>query len=115
MALTQEQVLALQSAYRDLLDYDSEDPSAPITPMSYQTPDGDRLIHIAALRGDLETVETLLRAGENINAMGDMGNTPAHYAAMGKSLKLFDFLMESGADPSLENEFGTKAGAAWGA
>ena len=113
MPLTDQQRMSLQSTYRDLLNYQGCDVTSPIDPISYVTPDGDRLIHVAALRGDVEAVETLLAAGEDINAIGDMGNTPAHYAAMGKCQELFDLLMCLGANPDLKNEFGTTVASAW--
>ena len=113
MPLTRHQKKLLQNAYRDLLNYEGAESTAPIDPMSYRTSDGDHLIHIAALRGDLETVEVLLAAGEDVNAVGDMGNTPAHYAAMGKCRELFDLLLQRGADSNLENEFGISAACAW--
>lgn len=113
MRLTPEQIVSLQRAYSDLMNYDGEDPTAPIEPATYRAPDGDRLIHIAALRGDIETVELLLAAGEDINAAGDMGDTPAHYAAMGDHRKLFDLLLSRGADQTLRNEFGLTVASAW--
>lgn len=63
------------------------------------------MIHIAALRGDLSTVELLLAAGEDINAIGDMGLTAAHYAASGQHKNVFDLLMDRGADASIVDEF----------
>lgn len=113
MRLTAEQIASLQRAYSDLINYEGEHPTAPIDPATYRAPDGDRLIHIAALRGDVETVELLLAAGEDINAKGDMGDTPAHYAAMGEHRHLFDLLLSRGADQSLENEFGMTFASAW--
>ena len=106
---THKQTVSLQSAYCDLLNYEGLDATSPIDPMSYRTSDGDHLIHIASLRGDVETVRILLAAGEDVNAIGDMGNTPAHYAAMAKCQNLFDLLIANGADRDLENEFGAKA------
>lgn len=114
MRLTDEQIASLQRAYRDLINYEGDDISAPIDPATYRAPDGDRLIHIAALRGDADTVELLLAAGEDINAKGDMGDTPAHYAAMGEHRHLFDLLLARGADQSVENEFGMTVASAWG-
>jgi ankyrin repeat protein len=113
MRLTDEQIASLQRAYSDLINYESADPTAPIDPATYRAPDGDRLIHIAALRGDADTVELLLAAGEDINAAGDMGDTPAHYAAMGEHPQLFDFLLRRGADQSVTNEFGMTVASAW--
>ena len=113
MHLTPEQVVSLQESYRDLINYEDDDPSAAIDPATYRAPDGDRLIHIAAFRGDAETVELLLAAGEDIDAIGDMGDTPAHYAAMGEHRQLFDLLLSRGADQSIENEFGIPVSSAW--
>src|SRR4029453_4613609 len=98
MRLTPEQIASLQRAYSDLINYEDKGPTAAIDPATYRAPDGDRLIHIAALRGGIETVELLLGAGEDINAIGDMGDTPAHYAAMGEHRQLFDLLLSRGAD-----------------
>jgi ankyrin repeat protein len=81
--------------------------------VTFRAPDGDRLIHIAALRGDADTVELLLAAGEDINAIGDMGDTPAHYAAMGEHRQLFDLLLGRGADKSATNKFGMTVASAW--
>jgi ankyrin repeat protein len=114
MRLTDEQIASLQRAYSDVMNYQSEDPTAPIDPATYRAPDGDRLIHIAALRGDADSVELLLAAGEDINAIGDMGDTPAHYAAMGKHRELYDLLLSRGADQSVTNEFGMTVASAWG-
>jgi ankyrin repeat protein len=114
MRLTDEQIASLQRVYGDLINYQAKDPTAPIDPATYRASDGDRLIHIAALRGDAETVELLLAAGEDINAVGDMGDTPAHYAAMGEHRELFDLLLRRGADPSITNEFGMTVASAWG-
>ena len=113
MRLTAKQTASLQRAYSDLINYEREDPTAPIDPATYRAPDGDKLIHIAALRGDGETVELLLAAGEDINAIGDMGETPAHYAAMGEHRELFDLLLSRGADQSIENELGVTVASAW--
>lgn len=55
---------------------DEGDSTAPIDPLTYREAGGDHLIHIAAFTGDLRTVELLLDAGEDVDAIGDMGETP---------------------------------------
>lgn len=42
-----------------------------------------------------------------------MGDTPAHYAAMGEHRELFDMLLSRGADQSVENELGMTVASAW--
>ena len=113
MRLNPEQTERLQRAYSYLINFDDDDPSAPIDPATYRQPDGDRLIHIAALRGDLSTVALLLSAGEEINAISDMGLTAAHYAAIGQHREVFDLLMERGADATIADEFGKTPPQKW--
>ena len=106
MHLTPEQTKRLQEAYSYLTNFESDDPAAVIDPSTYRQPDGDRLIHIAAQQGDLTSVALLIAAGEDINAIGDMGQTPAHRAAGGHHREVFDLLMLSGADGTIIDEFG---------
>ncbi len=103
----------MQRAYRHLANYQSDDPTVPIDPLAYRASDGDRLIHIAAYRGDLETVEMLLDAGEDINSTGDMGSTAAHYAAMGGHRLVLDFIIGRGADAAIIDEFGNTPEETW--
>ncbi len=101
-----DQVLFLQERYADLVNYDCEDVDLPIDPMTYTSADGDSLIHIAAFRGDMASVELLLDAGINPNMVGDMGCTPLHYAAMIRDRDIADLLIRRGARVDAINEFG---------
>ena len=112
MRLTSKQIAWLQEAYNYLCDFGDEDP-APINPATWQSPEDDRIIHIAALRGDLTAVEMLVTAGEDVNVIGDMGQTPAHFAAMGQHRGVFDLLMKSGADAAIVDEFGHTPPQTW--
>jgi ankyrin repeat protein len=112
-ALTGEQVAALRRGYSHLINYEGDDPTAPIDPLTYRAADGDRLIHIAAFAGDSRTVEWLLDAGEGVNATGDLGQTPAHYAATNLHKLTFDLLMSRGADPTIADEFGHTPAMTW--
>ena len=113
MHLTSKQVLWLQETYNYLGNKEGGDPLAPINPATWQSPEGDRLIHIAALRGDLVAVELLVNAGENVNAIGDMSQTPAHFAAMNQHRSVFEFLIQRGADTSIVDEFGNTPLQTW--
>jgi hypothetical protein len=46
----------LQEIFSDLIDYESDDPLKGIDPITYRTPEGDSCLHIAAIRGDLESM-----------------------------------------------------------
>lgn len=113
MGLTGEQVAELRRAYSHLINYEGDDPTAPIDPLTYRAADGDRLIHIAAFAGDTRTVEWLLDAGEDVNVTGDMGQTAAHYAATNLHKTSFDLLMSRGADPTILDEFGNTPAMTW--
>jgi hypothetical protein len=118
MRLTSKQVSWLQEAYAGLGNFADGifvdgDPLAPLNPVTWKSPEGDRLIHVASMRGDLAAVELLINAGEDVNAIGDMGQTPAHFAAIGQHRSVFDFLIERGADTTIVDEFGVTPIQTW--
>ena len=103
MTLTESEVKELQTTYSYLTNYEAEEPDVPIDPLTYVDSNGDALVHIAVQRGDLRSVEILLRAGIDANQIGDMGNTALHYA---KDEPLANLLIEHGASVDTYNEFG---------
>ena len=106
--MTDEDRAYLSRAFSDLLNYQAEDVTAPIDPLTYRSPEGDSCLHIAALRGDLRAVRLLLDHGLDPNMRGDMGNTPLHYAAQKGHEQVVTTLMQSGASTHLLNDFGRK-------
>jgi ankyrin repeat protein len=104
--LTEEQIKELRTRYADLLSYGSRDIFEAIEPLTYKTPEGDSLLHIAAMRGDVDTVAMLLNAGIDPNLPGDMGNTPLHYACDKHNESLSALLISHGARKDIKNEFG---------
>src|SRR5690242_2610644 len=105
MTLTEAEVQELQAKYSYLTNYEAEEPDAPIDPLSYVDSNGDALLHLAAQRGDVRTVELLLRAGIDVNQIGDMGNTALHYAQTEEMARL---LLRHGASADVCNEFGKR-------
>jgi ankyrin repeat protein len=105
MMLSEVEVQELQKKYSYLVNYESEDPDAPIDPLTYVDSNGDALLHIAAQNGDLRTVEMLLKAGVDVNQVGDMGNTALHYA---KAEDVASLLLAHGASIEVRNEFGQR-------
>jgi ankyrin repeat protein len=56
---------------------------------------GSHVIHLASFANHSEDIEILVRAGANVNAIGDLGLRPLHYAVLGGAI-----------DAATENEFG---------
>lgn len=84
-------------------NYESNDPLAPIDPLTYRAPDDASCLHIAARRDDIHSIELLLKAGFDINDRGDMSMTPLHCAS---TKAVVDFLLANGASLDIKDEFG---------
>lgn len=104
MKLNPSEIAELQQRYSYLTNYaEGSSPDDPIEPLSYVDSNGDSLLHIAVQNNDLRSVELLLRAELPVNGLGDLGNTPLHYAA---SKEMIDLLVGAGAAQDVRNEFG---------
>lgn len=106
MKLTDDEVAELQSQYSYLTNYQGGDLDAPIDPLTYVDSNGDGLLHIAAQLGDARTVELLLRAGIDVDQLGDMGCTALHYAGMSHKEDVIRILLVNGAATNIVNDFG---------
>ncbi len=60
-------------------------------------PEGDSLLHVACTWGDLRAVQLLIHAGADVNATGDMDQTPLHIAVSARFLDIVEFLLARGA------------------
>lgn len=69
-------------------------------------------LHLAAKKGNTETVKVLVSSGAEINALDEEGLTPLHLAAAGGHSEVVRLLIEAGADGSANiSVHGQKAGA----
>jgi ankyrin repeat protein len=66
---------------------------------------GDRPLHIATFRGNMDEIAALVAGGADVNASGDLGNTPLHEAVAQGHLDAVKFLLAKGASPDKKNEF----------
>jgi uncharacterized protein len=55
--------------------------------------DGDTPLHVMTWRGDRVAVRAFIDAGANIDAVGDMGQTPLHVAVMREDEFLTELLL----------------------
>jgi hypothetical protein len=69
----------------------------------------NEILHIAARKGELDHIRTLLENGADIDAIGDLGFTPLHSAALGGQARSIELLLSLGADTTIKNEFGQTA------
>lgn len=67
---------------------------------------GDRPLHVASVRGNMEEIVALVAAGADVNAPGDLANTPLHEAVSQQHLHAVKFLLDNGASPNVKYEFG---------
>ena len=60
----------------------------------------------AAEQGDIEAVKEYLAIGTNVNAMGEDGETPLHFAAIGGQKEIAELLIAKGADVNARDSIG---------
>ena len=65
-------------------------------------------LYFAAIGGSLAVAESLLDAGEDVNARAESA-APIHGAVMGGSAEMIKLLLDRGADPSLPDYMGRGA------
>lgn len=67
---------------------------------------GDRPINIAATRGSIAEMETLLSAGADLNSPGEHGYTPLHNAVEQGAKEAVEWLISNGANRLAINDWG---------
>jgi uncharacterized protein len=77
----------------------------PLEDVNQVGSNGDRPIHVACIRGNLDDVIALVEAGADVNSAGDLGFTPLHHAASDGHLDIVHVLLRYGADVNARNEF----------
>jgi ankyrin repeat protein len=107
--LTNAELTELRSFFSDSLNYDSSNPSDPIDPLTYKEPAGDACLHIAAHRGNYRATELLIKAGVDVNQVGEMGSTPLHYANAKGHREVAKLLLSHGARADIKDAFGRTA------
>lgn len=63
-------------------------------------------LHCACIRGDIDVVRALVAAGAKVNAVDRMRRSSLHYAVIGGSAGIYDFLIRSGGHRDIPDELG---------
>ena len=101
-ASTQRLKEVLRSAAESL--FPADDFAAPID-IQAQSSEGDTPLHVFSWRGDVESARVLIEAGADINAIGDMSETPLHIAVRAENEALIVLLLGAGAKSTIRSEF----------
>jgi len=64
----------------------------------------DTPLHTVCSWGEVEPVKTLLQAGADVNARGDLGSTPLFNAVIGGNENVVKLLLSYGANKNLRND-----------
>ncbi len=104
MTRTLKEVLASVS---DVL-YPAEIGEATVT-ITSRSSEGDTALHVMAWRRDHEAARILIDAGADVNAVGDMDQSPLHVAVTQKDPQMVQLLLEHGARVDVVSEFGLTA------
>jgi uncharacterized protein len=67
---------------------------------------GERPLHIASSRGNVEEIAALVEGGADLDSAGDLGNTPLHEAVSQNHIEAVSYLLKHGASTKVKNEFG---------
>jgi len=68
--------------------------------------DKELLLIDAAFENKIEIVKLLLKAGVNVNAQDETGNTSLIYAAYGENKKMIKILLDADADINIKDNYG---------
>lgn len=63
----------------------------------------DTPLHTVCTWGDVNAAKTLLDAGANVNALGDLEGVPLFNAIIGRNVEVVRLLLERGADTKIAN------------
>jgi ankyrin repeat protein len=67
---------------------------------------GERPLHVASVRGDIEEMTALIDGGADVNAHGELGYTSLHETVGQGHIQAVKLLLRHGASPTATNQFG---------
>lgn len=92
-------------AFVRLLLANGANPNIPSTlEVGYNSP-----LHTACTRNSIEIAELLIKAGADVNARNQLGQTVLHIAARQRNVPLAKYLLSVGVDPTIRDTNGFNA------
>ena len=67
----------------------------------------DKPIHISSIENNIQKLKKHLKKDGNIDALGEYGCTPLHYACREGNLEIVKFLLENGSNNNKTNRYST--------
>lgn len=101
-ATNREQLILLLAEYSTLPEFSGLECADVNSPSLF----GDRPIHIAATRGDINEIQLILSQGADINCKGEHGYTALHDAVEQGNRDAVDYLLKNGANSQDQNDDG---------
>ena len=77
--------------------------------LTSRSSEGDTALHVMGWRRDTEGARILIAAGADVDAVGDMDQTPLHVAIMQDDIAMARLLLDAGARTDIRSEFGKTA------
>lgn len=109
--ISPQEIEEIKSLLFHPLEFIDEHGNAEIPgPREFIELDGDAALHRAAAVRCFRAAELLIKAGVDVNAVGDMGYRPLHTAAAAGDWEIYDLLVAAGADVNAEDYSGARAG-----
>lgn len=105
MTITDQEQEELTAKFYYITNYESDDPTDLIDPITYVAPDGDTCLHYAVRNKDTRAVELLLKGGVDPNARGDLGETALHIAKSKGFEQIIRTLLEHGASTTTPTKY----------
>ena len=68
--------------------------------------DGNTRLHWSVVNGDLKYITSLIKNGDQVNSLNNLGQTPLHIAYKRGQIEFATLLINLGADQTIRDKYG---------